>query len=256
MPVRSEGFLPELLFLLAVFWGQWCNCLLFGCPLTRHPRAPKGRCPSPVPQGQVGQGQTVAEEGRGRGSGIREGDRSPGSRPRGRGRGPGSRGMVSGIVVPVETPGSGTGDRGPGSGIEARGTRLSPAHGRGGPAPRGPGGRRPLTVHGRSGSGSPGRGGRTGSPGGVNRTDRRGLAGWRAGTAGSLPLPAAGSSRERTVRYRGRWRCRGDRAGQGGGGRAFCESVGWAPTEVQGPRLRRGAVTYGTFQKQTQTPKR
>lgn len=48
------------------------------------------------------------------------------------------------------------------------------------------------------------------------------------------------------------WRPRG----RGGGGRAFRESVGWAPTEVQGPRLRRGAVTYGTFQKQTQTPER
>nr|XP_058899810.1 spermatogenesis-associated protein 33 [Kogia breviceps] len=51
-------------------------------------------------------------------------------------------------------------------------------------------------------------------------------SGWRTGgrvTAGSPPLPAAGSSRERTGWSRGRWRCRGDRAGQGGGGRASCE---------------------------------
>ncbi|XP_007125564.3 spermatogenesis-associated protein 33 [Physeter macrocephalus] len=51
-------------------------------------------------------------------------------------------------------------------------------------------------------------------------------AGWRTGgrvTAGSPPLPAAGSSRERTGWSRGRWRCRGDRAGPGGGGRASCE---------------------------------
>ena len=208
---------------------------------------------------------TAAWWGRGRRSLRRAGE---GGRESGKGigvlgRGPG---VEVGVLGPgvwcwgsgsrVEAPGSGTGDRGPGSGIEARGTRLSPAHGRGGPAPRGPGGWWPLTVHGRSGSGSPGRGGRTGSPGGVNRTDRRGLAGWRAGTAGSPPLPATGSSRERTGWSRGRWRCRGDRADQGGGGQASCESVGWAPTEVQGPGLRRGEVTYGTFQKQTQTPER
>ena len=113
-------------------------------------------------------------------------------------------------------PGSGPGVRGrvSGSGIEARGTRLSPAR----PAPCSPGGRRPLTVHGWSGSGRPGKGRPTGSSSGVNRTDR----GWRAdrragGHFRVAPISEAGRSRERMGWSRGRWCCRGDRAGLGGG---------------------------------------
>lgn len=70
---------------------------------------------------------------------------APGLRIGIQGRGPGLTPWSpgSGIGVPRSSPVSRLRSRGSGSGMEARGATLNPAGGRGGPAPRAPGGRRP-----------------------------------------------------------------------------------------------------------------
>lgn len=127
------------------------------------------------------------------GLGVRIRRQRLGLRPPGAGdwgRGCGVRVWGGGSKCGVEA-----GDPGPGYRVEAWGTRV-----RGGPDCPPPRGRRPLTVHGLSRSRSAGRGGgrdvRTATIARIPSVVR--------GLPGLPPLPAAGRSRERMRRSRGR----------------------------------------------------
>lgn len=104
------------------------------------------------------------------------------------------------------------------------------------PRPR-PEGWQPLTVHCRSRSGSPRKGGRTGTSGGVDRTDQ--LCG--EATSGSPPTSGGRPSRERTATRSasGGVAMATARAPRGGG---LCESLGLRARRGQGSGVRRRAA--------------
>lgn len=137
-------------------------------------------------------------------------------------------------VPQMPTSPAGSGDGGWGVGRwEGLGRAREPGSRRRGPGrppePRSrPEGWPPPTVHGQAGGGSPRRGGRSGSSGGVDRTDQL----CRAATSGSPATSGGGPSREKTVT-----------------GRA---SRGVAVATARAPRR----VAYGTWQQQTLTRER